>query len=193
MGARLMTTPASTDTTPAAPAEPAAEQATIAPPVPTAPAQAKPETDWKAEARKHEARAKENAAAAARLAAIEEASKTEAEKLAARVTAAEAERDTARTDLLRSRTALTKGLPADLADRLRGSTEEEMAEDADRLLALIGKPKAAADVDQGVKGVNKGKADGLAQLTRDDMKRMSPEEIDAAREKGQFERLLSGT
>lgn len=187
-----MTTPTSTDT-PAPVAEPAAEQTPAAPPVSAAPAQAKPETDWKAEARKHEARAKENAAAAAKLAALEEAGKSEAEKLTQRAAAAEAERDTARQELLRSRTALAKGLPADLADRLRGNTEEEMAEDADRLLALIGKPKAAADVDQGVKGVNKGATDGPAQLTRDDMKRMSPEQIEDARVKGQFDRLLSGT
>lgn len=183
-----MTTPTSTE--PAAPETPAPEAAPV---VPAPPAQAKPETDWKAEARKWEGLAKANKSAAEKLVELEEAGKSEAEKLAQRATAAESERDTARQELLRSRTALAKGLPADLADRLRGSTEEEMAEDADRLLALIAKPKAAADVDQGVKGVNKGATEGPAQLTREDMKRMSPEQIDAAREKGQFDRLLSGT
>lgn len=33
--------------------------------------------------------------------------------------------------------AMAKGLPAELADRLRGTTEDELNEDADRLLALI--------------------------------------------------------
>ena len=67
-----------------------------------------------------------------------------------------------------------------------------MAEDADRLLALL-KPKAAGDVDQGVKGVTKDGTNGAAQLNREDLKRMSPEAIEAARVGGQLERLLSGT
>src|SRR5690554_115189 len=37
----------------------------------------------------------------------------------------------------RLQVALAKGLPAELAERLRGSTEEELSADADQLLALI--------------------------------------------------------
>lgn len=44
----------------------------------------------------------------------------------------------ARTDLAKTRIALAKGLPAALAGRLAGETEEELNQDADALMALIG-------------------------------------------------------
>lgn len=40
------------------------------------------------------------------------------------------------------RVALAEGLPQDLADRLVGTTEDELREDATRLKALLGKPAA---------------------------------------------------
>lgn len=76
---------------------------------------------------------------------LEEAQKTEAQKAAEARAAAERERDEARIELLRYKVALAKGLPADLAARLRGGTEEELSKDADELLKLVGsKPASSA-------------------------------------------------
>jgi hypothetical protein len=106
---------------------------------PAEPAQqpARAEPDWKAEARKWEQRAKENYAAAKRLAEIEEAQKTEAQKLADQLKAAQQEAAAARTEALRLKVAQSKGLSAALAARLQGVTEDEMAADADALLAAL--------------------------------------------------------
>lgn len=117
------------------------------------PAQAKPETDWKAEARKHEARAKENAAAAAKLAALEEAQKTAEQKLTDRVTAAEKERDEARLDALRAKVGAAKKLPVDVVDLLKGDTEEELAAHADRLAEHFkASVRPSGPADQGPRG-----------------------------------------
>lgn len=126
-----------------------------APETPQAPAQeppAKPETDWKAEAKKWETRAKENKTAAERLAALEESQKTEQQKLMERAEAAERERDQVRTEALRLRIAHEKGLTPKQAARLRGSSEEELAADADDLLAEFGTTgprRPSGDVGQG--------------------------------------------
>lgn len=74
---------------------------------------------------------------------LEEAQKTEAQKAAEARAAAERERDAARAEALRYKVGLAKGLPADLAVRLQGSTEDELAKDADRLLELLGNKPAA--------------------------------------------------
>lgn len=50
---------------------------------------------------------------------------------------------------LRQRVALEKGLPASLVGRLQGSTEEEMAADADTLMALLGKTQSTPRPDPG--------------------------------------------
>lgn len=67
---------------------------------------------------------------------------------------------------MRARVALSKGLSADLADRLRGSTEDELAEDADRLLELVkpaGPQRPFGDVAQGArKSANASTADMFA-------------------------------
>jgi membrane protein involved in colicin uptake len=75
---------------------------------------------------------------ARRLQAIEDRDKTETQKLAEAKTAAEREAATAKQELMRYRVAAAKKLPAALADRLKGSTEDEMTEDADRLLEVFG-------------------------------------------------------
>lgn len=46
-----------------------------------------------------------------------------------------------RTDLAKTRIALQKELPAELAERLHGETEEELRQDADSLLKLFGSRK----------------------------------------------------
>lgn len=110
------------------------------------------EVDWKAKAREWEKRAKENSTAAARLAELEEAQKSEQQRASERAEAAEKELAAMRLDALKARVALAKGLPADLVDRLRGDTEDELADDADRLLALIQPGKPRGDVAQGPRG-----------------------------------------
>jgi len=148
---------------------------------------------WKAMARKHEGAAKANADAARKLAEIEDAAKSEAERLADQATKAEQRATRAETALARLRVAASKGLPPDLADRLVGATEEELAEDADRLMALVKPtdgtpPKPAGSADTGPQGApdpSKPK-----QLTRDDLARMTSDEITEAKAKGQLNEML---
>lgn len=112
----------------------------------------RPETDWKAEARKHEARAKKDAAALAEL-------RKQLERMVSPETVADKETQladtsaalaSAQTEVMRWKIAATKGLPPDLAVRLIGSNEDEMAEDADRLAAMIAKPPKAEAARGGV-------------------------------------------
>ncbi|GGV91600.1 hypothetical protein [Streptomyces massasporeus] len=81
---------------------------------------------------------KERDRLAARLQELEDRDKTEAQKLAEAKAAAESEAATAKQELLRYRVAAKKKLPAELAARLRGATEEEMETDADSLLEVLG-------------------------------------------------------
>lgn len=128
-----------------------------APPAPEQPATGDaPAKDWQAEAekwkklsRENESRAKQNATAAQRLAEIEESQKTAEQKAAERTRLAEETAARAAAEAAKLRVGIAKGLPADLVDRLVGSTPEELAEDADRLLALI-KP-AAPSFDAGAR------------------------------------------
>lgn len=133
--------------------EPASTSTEAPTAVPEQPATGEPAAkDWQAEAekwkglsRKNEEQAKANAAAAKRLAEIEESNKSAEEKAAERTRAAEQTAASAAAEAAKLRVALTKGLPADLVDRLVGSTPEELAEDADRLLALIKPPAPSFD------------------------------------------------
>lgn len=176
--------PQPTDQTPAPTVEqppPAQEQAPATPPP------VKPETDWKAEARKWEIRAKENNAAAKRLAEIEEASKSEAQKQAEAFANLQAENARLQAEALRSQVAATKGVPADL---LAGTTEEELNAAADRLLEW-GKtaPTPTPDFGAGDRGGSPSKP---KQLSRADMARMTPDQIVAADDAGQFDDLKAG-
>ena len=105
------------------------------------------------EAAKYRTEAKANADAAARLAALEESQKTETQKLIEERDALKAERDSLHASAMRAQVALAKGLAPELAERLRGNTEDELSEDADRLLALVQPPgpQRFGDVDQGVR------------------------------------------
>jgi hypothetical protein len=98
---------------------------------------------WKALARKHEGRAKENAAAAKRLAELEDAQKSELQKLQERAEAAEAKALTA----ARRSAAVDAGLPVGMADRLQGSTDEELIADAKALAEALGTTGKAKDFD----------------------------------------------
>src|SRR5687768_5048933 len=64
----------------------------------------------------------------------EDRDKTEQQRLEERAVAAERAATEYETALLRYRVASVKGLPAELVDRLRGGSEEELLADADALL-----------------------------------------------------------
>lgn len=100
---------------------------------------------WKHFARQHEKAAKANAAAAT----------SQAEKDAEARAAAEQKAADLEAQVLRLKVAAAKKLPPELADRLIGSTEDEMNEDADRLLAVMKPttpPAPAGGADQGPQG-----------------------------------------
>lgn len=144
--------------------EPTTETPKPGPATDTTPA--KDETDWKAEARKWEGRAKENSKAAEQLAAIEEAKKTNEQKLEDRATAAEKVAAEKSLEADRAIVALDKGLTASQAKRLVGSTRDELAADADELLADLGSKTSGsvrADHSQGPKG-NDAPTDPAAQF-----------------------------
>lgn len=88
-----------------------------------------------------------------RLQEFEDRDKTEAQKLAERAAAAEKQAAQAERELMRFRVAADKKLPAELAGRLQGSTPEEMAEDADKLLTLFNaqQQRQAPSYDGGVR------------------------------------------
>lgn len=84
------------------------------------------------------AAAKERDKLAARLQELEDRDKSEAQKLAERAQTAEAEAAKASAKLLRFEVASSKKLPAGWANRLQGSTKEELEADADALLKELG-------------------------------------------------------
>ena len=111
-------------------------------------ADAKPETDWKAESRKWEDRAKANKAAADELKKLKEERMTEAEKLKAAADEAKAEAEAAKAETERLKaekaradavkeTARAQGVDADLLDLMAGDTPERIAENAALLKAKI--------------------------------------------------------
>lgn len=121
-------------------------------------------TDWKAEARKWEKAAKKDAAEKAKaeqqlqaikdVASGKDAQATEAEKRAAR----------AELEAVKFRVAYEAGLPPDLAERLKGDSEEELKADAEALVKYAKaarKPKSDAGADDGAKGGGKQDANTL--------------------------------
>jgi flagellar biosynthesis GTPase FlhF len=79
--------------------------------------------------------ARENADLKAKLKEQEDAEKSEAEKAAERAAEAEKNANTATLEAMRLRVALAKGLTETQAQRLIGSTQEELEADADVLIA----------------------------------------------------------
>lgn len=174
-----------TDTTPAD-VTPVDETTTDAAPVDAAPDYASEAEKWKAIARKNEARAKENADKAKRFDEIEEASKSELERALAKVAEAEQKAAKAVADKLRSDIAREKGVPIEL---LTGADEETLTAQADTLLAFKGTPPSTPSSDgQGKTG--DPVSSGVKQLTREDLKSMSANEIESAEKAGQLDVLL---
>lgn len=90
--------------------------------------------ELRAEAAKYRTQNKELAEKAKAYDEYVESQKSEQEKQAEALAAAIKERDALRVEMMRSRIASAKNLPASLVDRLRGETEDEMLADADALL-----------------------------------------------------------
>lgn len=103
------------------------------------------------EAARYRTRVRELEPKAAELDKMTEAQKTEAQKTAEARAAAEERAVKAESEAARLRIALTKNLPVELASRLVGSTEEELAADADRLLQLVQAPTQTPSFDGGVR------------------------------------------
>jgi chromosome segregation ATPase len=133
-----MTTPQPADTTPAAPEAEDAEQADQFDPERAA-AKIKKANQEAASLR---ARLKELEPLARKAQELEEAGRSELEKAQKAANEATARLAEYEKTTIRQRVALTKGVPADLVDRLRGDTEDEIAADADALLALVSAPKS---------------------------------------------------
>ena len=137
-----------------------------APPADEPPAQepkgeqpAKPETDWKAEARKWEQRAKEYKPAADKLAEIEEANKSEAQKAAERIAAAEQAAAAAEARALRREIALEHRLGKDDAALLDGMTDEDAMR---RLAERLAKAATEDEAPVGFRVDQSGRKSGAA-------------------------------
>ena len=148
---------------------------------------------WKSLSRKNEDRARENAEKAKRLDELEEKSKSEIQKAIEAREAAEKRASALEVKVLRASIASAKGVDADL---LTGSTEEEITAAADRLLAWRGQatparpPASTSSSDAGEKGDLVGQA---RQLTRDDLKGMTPKQINDARREGKLNQIMGIT
>lgn len=115
-------------------------------PLPDDPAALKAELDKvRKEAAKYRTEARDLRPLADKARQIEEADKTEAQKLADANAAEKTRADNAERELLRYKVAAVKQVPASLIDRLKGETEEEMAEDADLLLKDMNRAPGSAD------------------------------------------------
>ena len=152
-----------------------------------------PQVDWEAEARKwkelsrkNESRMKENAEKARLYDEAQEQGKSELQKAQEAAAKAEARAAAMEAEALRARVAAATGVDADL---LSGSSEEELRASAERLLAWRGAqvPKGAPAADAGVRG---DEIRAARQLTREDLKKMSPAEIIKARQDGQLNNIM---
>lgn len=176
---------------------PAAETGGDVPTAQDAPAAAAEATaqqvDWEAEARKwkelsrkNESRMKENAEKARLYDEAQEQGKSELQKAQEAAAKAEARAAAMEAEAMRAKVAAATGVDADL---LSGSSEEELRASAERLLAWRGAqvPKGAPATDAGVRG---DEIRAARQLTREDLKKMSPAEIIKARQDGQLNNIM---
>lgn len=152
-----------------------------------------PQVDWEAEARKwkelsrkNESRMKENAEKARLYDEAQEQGKSELQKAQDAAAKAEARAAAMEAEAMRAKVAAATGVDADL---LSGSSEEELRASAERLLAWRGAqvPKGAPAADAGVRG---DEIRAARQLTREDLKKMSPAEIIKARQDGQLNNIM---
>lgn len=91
-------------------------------------------------------------AKAQRLKEAEDADKSEIDKLKDRLSESESRASKAESEALRTTVASQKGLTANQAKRLSGSTKEELESDADELLESFGTKKSEGDDGEGDDG-----------------------------------------
>jgi multidrug efflux pump subunit AcrA (membrane-fusion protein) len=152
------------------------------------------------EAERKARRAAEKAAteATAKVKQYEDAQKTEAERLAAQVAELEARAAKAEAAEMRTRIIAETGISAELARFVTGATEDEMREAAEVLRANVAAPKTptAPPTIRPVESLQPGSGtpqqSGPVQLSRSDLARMSPADIEAARLGGQLADLMAG-
>lgn len=109
------------------------------------------------EAAKHRVQKQEKEAELEEFRSWKESQKTELQRAAERAERAEKELNGLRMERLRLAVAKETGLDSDLADRIRGESEEEMLEDA-KALAKKYSSKPSVDVYAGRRGVPVGAA-----------------------------------
>jgi hypothetical protein len=165
---------------------------TVEPVVTEEPQGAPVETDWKAEARKWENRAKAAKADsedATKWREYEAAQKPIQERIAEELAQTKAAAAEAAAKLLRYEVAAAKGITGEATKLLKGSTPEELEAEADLLLSLIAsqsKPKTPLpDENQG-----KPAPSSVGQLTKEDLKSMTPTEINEAKAAGRLNDIL---
>jgi hypothetical protein len=98
-----------------------------------------------------------------------------------------------RVKLMRAEVALELGLPAAIAKRLQGDTPEALKADAEELLATFAPkatPKSSRPVEALQPGSGKAADQGPSQLSKDDLRGMSADAIEAARVAGRLNALL---
>lgn len=146
---------------------------------------------WKALARKNEQRAKENSEKALRLDELEEATKTEQQKLADAAELARKEAAETATELAKLRAAVKHGLNDEDLELLGTGTPEEIEGRAERLAArLKGNPPPATPSADGQGKQGEPVANGVKQLTREDLKSLTPQQIEQARVDGRLDSIL---
>lgn len=125
--------------------------------------------------------------------ALRDRAKTAEDKVAT-LEASATETAKLREQLMRAEVALDLGLPAALAKRLQGDTPEAMKADAEALLALVAPKAAAPKPTRPVESLQTGTGTGTpgtpTQLSRSDLRGMSPEAIVAAKAEGRLNDLL---
>ena len=135
---------------------------------------------------------KQVAELAAKVKEFEDASKSEAEKAAARAEAAEKALADMTAKAARLEVVTELGVPADLAEFLTGSDPESLRAQAQKLLAATAASRSPRtpqpDPSQGAKP-----GASVAQLSRTDLKGMSPEAIAEAKAAGRLDDLLGIT
>lgn len=97
---------------------------------------------------------------------LENATLSETEKATKAKADAERERDEARMELLRLKVGNKHNLPADIAERLRGTTEEELTEDAKRLKELLKPGTPKGDAEGGTRGKTPDSKNDINRLLR---------------------------
>jgi len=118
-----------------------------------------------------------------------------AEEKVVTLEATAAETATLKQRLMRTEVALELGLPMTIAKRLQGDTAEAMRADAEELLTQM-QPKGPAragstrPVESLQTGSGKANGSGPVQLTQQELDRMKPDAIVAAKAAGQLNDLL---